>query len=495
LREPLPFGRYWLLDRVAVGGMAEVFVAVRRDEPGGRPLAVKRMLPTLAEDPELVTMFLDEARLVAQLDHPAIVPILELGKVGEGYFIAMEYVAGRDLRALSARLRARGERLPVPLVAYVGWRVADALDHAHRKRGADGAPLRVVHRDVSPANVLLGFDGSVKVIDFGIAEASIRTRERAGVLRGKFAYMSPEMVRGLPVDRRSDVFGLGIVLHELLTGERLFAAPSELAVMEKVRAAAVPSPTARNPAVPEALSAVVLRALAPEPEARWGSAAELRDALVPWTHAGLPVGEPPAMARLLAGHFPAELRAELDRLERLQALPRELDLASPSEPTRIVALQGARMDEPSAPRASAWVPARAGGGGPAVAPPAEDAPGDPDDLPPAPPRRPRRRAAFAAAGIFLALAAGTVAVLARTAPAAEGRAGSAKLIVQATAPAWLIVDGVPRAPALEAGEARTLMVTPGPHRIELRTDDGKGAGATVNVSEGETAELLAVELQ
>jgi len=482
MREPIPFGRYWLIDRIAIGGMAEVFVAVRRDEPNARPLALKRILPTLVEDAELVTMFLDEARLVAQLDHPGIVPILELGKVGESYFIAMEHVAGRDLRALSARLRARGERLPIPLVAYVGWRVADALDHAHRKRAADGSPLRVVHRDVSPANVLLGFDGSVKVIDFGIAEASIRVRRRAGVLRGKFAYMSPEMVRGLPVDPRSDVFALGIVLHELLTGERLFSAPSELEVMEKVRAVAVPSPSARNPAVAEALSGVVLRALARMPEDRFASAAELRDALVPWTHAGQPIGEPPAMARLLARHFPAELRAELDQLERLQSLPRTLDIASPNEPTQVV---GAGDPASPAPPAG-WPEAR-------PAPRRERTP-RPGPAP-EPPRRPRRRTVVASLGLFALLAAGTVAVLGPSAPVGEPSRPSGRLVVQATSAAWLVVDGVPRTPPLEAGEARTLSVTPGPHRVELRTDDGRRAGATVQVGVGETAELLAVELQ
>src|SRR5512133_663136 len=239
MRDPIPFGRYLLVDRVAVGGMAEVFAAVRRGDPPGRYYAVKRILPTLAEDRELVRMFLDEARLVVQLAHPGIVPV----------------------HALGDRARRAGERLPVSLCAHVAWRVADALDHAHRRKDASGTELRVVHRDVSPANVLVGFDGSVRIIDFGIAQASIRSGPHCAVLRGKFAYMSPEMVRGLPVDRRSDVFSLGIVLHELLTGERLFAGGTELAVMERVRAADVRPPSARNPGVSPALDAIVLRAL------------------------------------------------------------------------------------------------------------------------------------------------------------------------------------------------------------------------------------------
>jgi serine/threonine-protein kinase len=316
MREPIPYGPFLLLDRVAIGGMAEVYAAVRRDDPSARLQAVKRILPTLAEDRELVAMFLDEARLGVQLAHPGLLAVHELGKHGDGYWIAMDYVAGRDLRALLDRLRAAGERLPVPLAAHVASRVADALDHAHRTRDARGDPLSIVHRDVSPANVMLGFDGSVRIIDFGIAQAAIRDRPPGPVLRGKFGYMSPEMVRGEPLDRRSDVFALGAVLHEMLTGERLFTGASELAVMEKVRAAEVAPPSARAPGLPPALDAVVLRALARDPADRFAWASELRDALVPWTHAGAPPGDPPALARFMARAFPAELRAELDRAER-----------------------------------------------------------------------------------------------------------------------------------------------------------------------------------
>lgn len=310
------FGPFLLGDRVAVGGMAEVFAAVRRADPGRRVVALKRMLPTLAEEDDLVRLFLDEARLVAQLAHPGIVAVHELGREGSVYWMAMDYVVGRDLRALAERARAAGERLPASLAAHLVWRVADALDHAHRRRGVDGQDLRVVHRDVSPANVLLGFDGSVRLTDFGIAQTALRADRRAAVLRGKFAYMSPEMVRGLPVDRRSDVFALGVVLHELLAGERLFAGATELATMERVRAAAVAPPSARNPAVPAALDRVVLRALAREPEERFGWASELRDALAPFTR-GAPPGDPGPLARAMARAFPEERAAAEARLAAL----------------------------------------------------------------------------------------------------------------------------------------------------------------------------------
>uniref|UniRef100_UPI001F56F4F7 serine/threonine-protein kinase n=1 Tax=Anaeromyxobacter oryzisoli TaxID=2925408 RepID=UPI001F56F4F7 len=351
MRKLVPYGRFVLLDRIAIGGMAEVYVAVRRGDPPGKLYALKRILPTLAEDEGFITMFLDEARLVVQLEHPGIVPIHELGKHGGGYYIAMDYVPGKDLRALLDRCRAAREPLPVPLAAAVAARVADALDHAHRTRDAHGEPLRVVHRDVSPANVLLGFDGSVRIIDFGIAQAAIRTRREDTVLRGKFGYMSPEMVGAQPVDRRSDVFALGAVLHEMLTGERLFTGRSELAVLEAVRSATVRPPSERRPGLPPGLDAVVLRALAREAEARYAWASELRDALRPFA-AG---ADPPALARLMARSFPAQLRAELDRLERVRVQP--LPPAPPPTPeaTQVIELLAppaatvARPPQPAAP--------------------------------------------------------------------------------------------------------------------------------------------------
>jgi len=309
---PVPYGRFLLLERVAIGGMAEVYAAVERGDPAGKLRAIKRILPTLAEERELVQLFLDEARIAVQLDHPGLVPVHELGKLSGTYYIAMDWVGGRDLRAIAAMFRARREPVPLEFVARVVADAADALDAAHRGRGADGARLEVVHRDVSPANVLVGFDGRVRVIDFGIAQARRGRGAGAGVLRGKFGYMSPELVRGLPVDRRSDVFSLGVVLHEMLAGERLFTGPTELAVMERVRAAQVRPPSERNPRVPPELDRVVLRALAREPEDRFAWASELRDALGPWGRR-LGAGRPGVLAELMASWFPAELRAEQAR--------------------------------------------------------------------------------------------------------------------------------------------------------------------------------------
>jgi serine/threonine-protein kinase len=316
MRDPIPYGRYLLLERLAIGGMAEVWLAEVRGQPGRR-CAVKRLLPTLADDPAFVTMFLDEARIGAQLDHPGIVPVLDLGREGAGYFMAMDYLPGQDLRALLARLRHDGSRLPPPLSAHLVAEAARALDHAHRARGQDGAPLQVVHRDLSPANVLLGYDGRVAVIDFGIAQAAFRAHREDAVLRGKFGYLSPEQVRGLPVDRRADVFSLGAVLHELLTGQRLFHGPSDLAVLERVRAAQVRPPSERNPAVPPSLDAVVLRALAREPADRHAWASDLAEALRPLA---APDGRA-ALARELAARFPVELAEERARGARPAGVP------------------------------------------------------------------------------------------------------------------------------------------------------------------------------
>jgi serine/threonine-protein kinase len=308
MREPVRFGRYLLLDRVDVGGMAEVYAArIAEGEGAGRLVALKRLLPTLAEDAELVAMFLDEARIAVQLDHPAIPRVEDLGRHGASYYIALEYVAGKDLKALLDLLAARRERLPVAIAAHVAVRVLEALDHAHRRRDAAGRELGIVHRDVSPRNVLLSFAGEVKLIDFGLALAAGRGAPGVeGVLRGRAAYMSPEQARGAAVDRRADVFAAAVVLHEMLTGARLFAAATDLAAAERVAAAEVPSPCDANPDVPPALGDVVLAALARDPERRPAWAGELAEAIAPFARGALPEH----LAAVLAERFPEDARRE-----------------------------------------------------------------------------------------------------------------------------------------------------------------------------------------
>jgi serine/threonine protein kinase len=274
--------------------MAEVFLA---REAGGGLVAVKRLLPTLAEDRELVDLFLQEARLGAALTHRGMVRVLEAGREETGWFMALEWVAGRDLAALQARLAGRGERLAPALAAFVAREVCDALDHAHRLRGADGRPLGLVHRDVSPRNVLCSWEGVVKLLDFGIARAAGAGPGPGRALRGKARYLSPEQAGGGPAGPRSDVFSLGAVLHELLTGER-FQPGAEAA-----------PPSRSNPAVPPGLDAAVLGALARQPEARTASAAELAGALRPFAD---PEGGR-SLARLLGQLFPEERRRDRER--------------------------------------------------------------------------------------------------------------------------------------------------------------------------------------
>jgi TonB family protein len=278
---PDRFGQYELLERIASGGMAELFRARRTGVEGFQKIvAIKKILPHIADNDEFITMFADEAKLAAQLNHPNIVHIYDLGKIeAGGYFIAMEYVEGMDLRTILRSGRDADLPLPVPLAVYVASKVASALDYAHRRRDARGEELRIVHRDVSPQNILISHEGEIKLCDFGIAKADRKvSKTESGSLKGKLQYMSPEQAWGKSIDLRSDLFSLGCVLHEMLTGERLFRGDSDMTVLELVRKAEVGPPSRVNPDVPAALDAVVIKALARDPQERYATGAEmLRD--------------------------------------------------------------------------------------------------------------------------------------------------------------------------------------------------------------------------
>lgn len=281
MKKPIPFGKYLLLERVNVGGMAEVFKAKAFGVEGfERLVAVKRILSSIAEDQEFITMFIDEAKIAVQLTHANVAQIFDLGKVDDSYFIAMEFVRGKDMRALFDRCRKLGETMPIPMASYVTMKVCEGLDYAHNKRDAQGAELNLVHRDVSPQNILVSYDGAIKLIDFGIAKAANKAgKTQAGILKGKFGYMSPEQVRGLPLDRRSDVFAVGIVLYEFLTGERLFYGESDFSTLEKVRNVEIMPPSTYNRKIPPELEAIVLKALAKDVEDRYQTAMDLHDDL------------------------------------------------------------------------------------------------------------------------------------------------------------------------------------------------------------------------
>jgi eukaryotic-like serine/threonine-protein kinase len=273
-------GRFQIIGRLATGGMAEVYLALSGELPGFRTLlVVKRILPHLAQNRQFIRMFLDEARLAALLDHPNVVRIIEVGHDGEEYFLAMELVQGKPLSAV-LRKAAREKRPPTPaLAAYIMAQAASGLGYAHALTDGEGRPLGVVHRDVSPQNVLLSFEGAVKLIDFGVARAFGRVAHTSpGGLKGKIEYMSPEQASAEDVDHRADVFALGIVLWEVLTGRRLYRRETELATMRAILDDPIPRPS-EVADVPLALEAVVMRALRKKRDGRFSSAHEMAQAL------------------------------------------------------------------------------------------------------------------------------------------------------------------------------------------------------------------------
>jgi len=295
------YGPYRLLERVAVGGMAEVFKAKRSGVEGfEKVVAVKRILPHLSDNKEFVDMFVDEAKMVAGLTHPNIVQIFDLGRIEKSYYIAMEYVQGRDLRSILRRARERGARVPLDLCALIASGVCAALEYAHRKKDDRGQPMMTVHRDISPQNILISFEGDVKLTDFGIAKAASKaTVTEAGALRGKLLYMSPEQAWGKPMDRRSDLFSLGIVFYEMVTDHKPFLGSSEVSILETVRECKVAPPRSLNGEIPPALERVVMKALERDPERRYQDAAEMYRDLEAAMHEIPPPPTAAALARFM----------------------------------------------------------------------------------------------------------------------------------------------------------------------------------------------------
>jgi serine/threonine-protein kinase len=274
-------GRYEVVKHLARGGMADLCIARATGVAGfERHVVIKYLRPEESEDATFVQMFLTEARLSGALHHHNIVQVHDIGEEAGRYFFAMEYVHGEDLRQILAKLASRAEKPPVDQIVAIVSAVAAALQCAHEQRGSDRQPLGIVHRDISPANILVGYDGNVKVVDFGIAKAAIRKIDTGvGMLKGKVPYMSPEQCTGKPIDRRSDLFSLGIVLYELCTVRRLFKGENEFHVMSAVVAGDIPAPTKLRPDLPKPLEAIVMKALARDPIHRFQTADELRLAL------------------------------------------------------------------------------------------------------------------------------------------------------------------------------------------------------------------------
>jgi serine/threonine protein kinase len=274
-------GRYEVVKHLASGGMAQVLLARATGIEGfERYVVIKQIHVERANDPNIVKMFLDEARLAASLHHANIVQVHDIGHEDGEYYLAMEYLHGEDLRAVLHKHATRREQLPLEHVITIITSAAAALHHAHEQRGADRQPLGIVHRDVSPANIFVCYDGTVKVVDFGIAKAAHRsTQTHSGTLKGKIAYMAPEQCLGQEVDRRSDIFALGIVLYELYTVRRLFKGASEYLTMSTIVSGKIPPPSQHRSEIPPKLEAIILKALATSPADRFQTAGELRVAL------------------------------------------------------------------------------------------------------------------------------------------------------------------------------------------------------------------------
>ncbi len=333
------FGKYQLLRRVGIGGMAEVFLARAPVAQGlNKTLVIKKIHPAFARSQQFVAMFVDEAKIALGLNHPNIVQVFDFGQVRDTFFLAMEHVEGIDLLRLMQRAAQRGRGVPHALASYIVQQVAKGLDYAHRKTDDFGEPLGIVHRDISPQNVLVSWDGAVKIVDFGIARAR-DVQEEEGVIKGKFAYMSPEQARGEPVDRRSDVFSAGVVLFELVCQRPLFAGKGK-EVLEQVRAGIIPRPSDLVASVPSMLEESILHALTFDREQRFQTARDLQKSLVRFQfqvsqHAELV--DSAMLARFIAQVVPEEERrpSQLPPSARAPARARRGDDTGVSDVERI----------------------------------------------------------------------------------------------------------------------------------------------------------------
>ncbi|WP_257463291.1 serine/threonine-protein kinase [Archangium lipolyticum] len=270
-----PFGKYVLIKRLAMGGMAELFLA--QAPPRSELVVIKRILPYLTEEPEFVQMFLDEARIAAQLHHPNIVQVFELGKIGDSIFIAMEYVEGADLRRILAEETKFTAAVPYAVASRICAQVAAGLDYAHNSKGVDGRPLGLIHRDVSPQNVMVAYDGSVKLVDFGIAKAeALAERSKPGVIKGKFLYLSPEAVMQERLDHRADIFALGTMLYEITTGRSPFSRPTTEAILYGIRFETPSPPHLIRDDYPQELSRIVMKCLAKDRAQRYQRASQVQ---------------------------------------------------------------------------------------------------------------------------------------------------------------------------------------------------------------------------
>lgn len=309
--EPKQFGKYYLLEKLAVGGMAEIYKAKTFGVDGfEKQLALKRILPHCSADKDFITMLIDEAKLSVLLSHANIVQVYDLGKVGDDYFISMEFIHGPNLRDIIYRCREKKVVLPPELAVYIISEACKGLDYAHRKADQSNKPLNIVHRDVSPQNILISYEGEVKIADFGIAKAAMNiSHTMAGILKGKIAYMSPEQALGKTIDHRTDIFSAGIVLHETLTQEKLYTGESQFEVLKKIRTTRIDSESLPE-TLPNQLKNVLAKALAYYPKDRYQSAGEMQTDLTKFLYQTYIDFTPQKLAAFVKEIFSDELKRQ-----------------------------------------------------------------------------------------------------------------------------------------------------------------------------------------
>ncbi len=465
---PQTFGKYLLTDRIGAGGMAEIFRATAFGVEGfTKEICIKRILPTLTSDETFVKMFIDEAKIAVSLHHANVVQVFDLGRIGEHYFIAMELVRGRDLLGIINACRAQKRRLPVPIALFILAEVCKGLDYAHRVK-AEGRPLGIIHRDVSPSNILVSWEGDVKVADFGIAKATHKEQKTAtGTMKGKYGYMSPEQVKGERIDHRSDIFAAGILLYESLVARRLFKGETDLDTLEKVRAAHVPKPpSAFNKKVTPEVDALVMKALSLAPDDRFQTAGEMHEALADQLYA-------------IGKRIDSKLLAEF--MQKLFAEAIEQEEAREEERRRFQATTPPPIETDPGAQPGAGFP----GGGPAGPPTRPDLPFGMTPLPR------RRRSALSVAligfAIILALGAGVVGIVwlaydppPAPKPAATDAGAGVPVAAPAPEPGTLSIESQPAGAAVALDGQATGEATPAtitgldrsrPHLVALTLAD------------------------
>lgn len=341
--KPHKFGRYIIVDPIAVGGMAEIYrarLASSKDKQDGpdRIIVIKKVIANLSQNSEFLQMFEAEIKITVGLTHPNIVQIYDYGRVSDQSFLAMEYVEGKNLRQFVSRLAEAKQMFPIDVSCHIVSQVCQALSYAHNfKDRFTGNSLQIVHRDISPQNIMISYEGAVKLFDFGIAKAkSAGESTRAGVIKGKPSYLSPEQISGEELDGRSDIFALGIVLWELLTAKRLFVAENDMAILRKIQSEKIEPPSSFNQAVPQGLDAIVLKSLVRDRDKRYANADEFQRDLHRFLYSYNPAFNPSDLAKNATGLFEKEIREDSERLRKYLSIEPVDDeaVAVTSEPKR-----------------------------------------------------------------------------------------------------------------------------------------------------------------